>query len=97
MGIKGSNWTGFQVIGGIRKLKQKKKQKKAPKKLPDFSLEDILNAPKPKAPGKSADGLGCTNCGSLRFISRGEIKVFRGQRMKVCHCYGCGQEFYKAE
>jgi hypothetical protein len=95
MGIKSSSWTYFQVIGGIRKLKQKKKQKKAPKKLPDFSLEDILNAPKPKAPGKSADGLGCTNCGSLRFISRGEIKVFRGQRMKVCHC--CGQEFYKAE
>jgi hypothetical protein len=78
-------------------LKPKKKNKKAPRKLPDFTLEDILNAPKPKAPGKRADGLGCTNCGSLRYISRGEVKVFRGQRMKVCHCYGCGQEFYKAE
>jgi len=48
------------------KLKQKKKQKKTPKKLPDFSLEDILNAPKPKAAIKRTDGLGCLNCGSLK-------------------------------
>jgi hypothetical protein len=84
-------------IGGNRKLKQKKKHIKASKKLPDFSLEDILNAPKPEATGKRTDGLGCNNCGSLKFISKGEIKVFRGQRMKVYHCYSCGQDFYKPE
>jgi hypothetical protein len=78
-------------------LKQKKKDKKAPKKLHDFRLEDILNAPKPKIAGKRADGLGCNNCGGLKFISKGEVKVYRGQRMKVYHCYGCGQDFYKAE
>jgi hypothetical protein len=65
--------------------------------LPDFRLEDILNAPKPKADAKRVDGLGCNICGSLSFISKGEIKVFRGQRMKVYPCYGCGQDFYKAE
>jgi hypothetical protein len=85
------------IIGGFRKLKRKKKQLKAPKKSPDFSLEDILKAPKPKAASKRADGLGCNNCGSLKFISKGEVKVFRGHRMKVYHCYGCGQDFYKAE
>jgi hypothetical protein len=37
-------------------MKQKKKQRKTPKKLPDFSLEDILNAPKPKAANKRIDG-----------------------------------------
>jgi hypothetical protein len=78
-------------------MKQKKKQIKAPKKSPYFTLDDILNAPKPEEPGKRADGLGCNNCGSLKFISKGEIKVFRGQRMKVYHCYGCGQDFYKPE
>jgi len=82
---------------GYRKLKQKKKHIKAPKKLPDFSLEDILNAPKPKVASKRTDGLGCNKCGSLRFIFKGEVKVYRGQRMKVYHCYGCGQDFYKAE
>lgn len=78
-------------------MKQKKKHIKAPKKLPDFTLEDILNAPKPKATGKRADGLGCNICGSLRFTSKGEVRVFRGQRMKVYHCFGCGQDFYKAD
>ncbi len=78
-------------------MKQKKKQKKASKKLPDFSLEDIINAPKTKAAAKRSDGLGCTHCGSLKFISRGEVKVFRGQRMKVFHCHDCGKDFYKSE
>jgi hypothetical protein len=78
-------------------LNKKKKQIKAPKKLPDFTLEDILNAPKPPVPGKRADGLGCHLCGSMKIISRGEIKVFRGQRMKVYHCHACGQDFYKPE
>jgi hypothetical protein len=78
-------------------LKQKKKQNKKQGKLPDFSLEDILNAPKPKADTRRTDGLGCNICGSLKFISKGEVKVFRGQRMKVYHCYGCGQDFYKPE
>ena len=78
-------------------MKQKKKQQKGQRKLPDFSLEDILNAPKPKAAIKHIDGLGCNICGSLKFISKGEIRVFRGQRMRVYHCYGCGQDFYKGE
>ena len=78
-------------------MKQKKKQRKTPKKLPDFSLEDIVNAPKPKVPSKRIDGLGCNKCGSLKFISKGEVRVFRGQRMKVYHCHGCGQDFYKGE
>jgi hypothetical protein len=78
-------------------MKRKKKQKKSPKKLPDFSVEDILIAPKPEAVKKRSDGLGCNKCGSLRFISKGEVKVFRGQRMKVYHCYGCGKDFYKSE
>ena len=81
----------------LYKLKKKKKQIKTPKKLPGFSLEDILNAPKPKVANKRIDGLGCNNCGSLKFISKGEVKVFRGQRMKVYHCHGCGQDFYKGE
>jgi len=78
-------------------LKQKKKQKQTPKKLPDFSLEDILNAPKPKAAIRRTNGLGCPNCGSLKFISKGEVKVFRGQRVKTYHCHDCGQDFYKGE
>ena len=73
----------------------KNKQKKVQKKSPDFSLEDILNAPKPKAPVKRTDGLGCNNCGSLKFIAKGEVKVLRGQRMKAYHCHDCGQDFYK--
>lgn len=78
-------------------MKQKKEKTKSPKELSDFSLEDILNAPKPKAAIKRADGLGCNICGSLKFISKGEVKVFRGQRMNVYHCHGCGQDFYKSE
>jgi DNA-directed RNA polymerase subunit RPC12/RpoP len=78
-------------------LKQKKKHLKVPKKLPDFNLEDILNAPKSKTVDKRTDGLGCSNCGSLRFIYKDEVKVFRGQRMKVYHCHGCGKDFYKPE
>jgi hypothetical protein len=78
-------------------MKRKKEKAKSPEKLPDFTLEDILNAPKPKAAGKRADGLGCNSCGSLKFISKGEVKVFRGERMKVYHCHGCGQDFYKSE
>ena len=78
-------------------MKRKKKQIKTTKKLPDFTLEDILNAPKPKVAKKRIDGLGCNKCGSLRFISKGEVRVFRGQRMKVYHCHGCGQDFYKSE
>ncbi len=78
-------------------MKQKKKHVRAPKKLPDFSLQDILNAPKSKAAGIRADGLGCKNCGSLKFISKDVIKVFRGQRMKAYHCHNCGKDFYIAE
>jgi hypothetical protein len=76
---------------------KKKKQKGIPKKLPDFSLEDIINAPKPKTVNKRTDGLGCSNCGSLKFISKDVVKVFRGQRMKVYHCHSCGKDFYKVE
>ena len=86
-----------RIVDGVEQLKQKKKHIKAPRKSPDFSLEDILNAPKPRVAAKRADGLGCNNCGSLRFISKGDVKVMRGQRMKVYHCYGCGKDFYKAE
>jgi len=78
-------------------MRQKKQHKKIPKKLPDFSLEDILNAPKPKADIKHIDGIGCLHCGSTKFISKGEVKVFRGQRMKPYHCFGCGRDFYKGE
>ncbi|MDD4876675.1 MAG: hypothetical protein PHQ86_06080 [Dehalococcoidales bacterium] len=78
-------------------MKHKKKQKRLQKKLPDFSLEDILNAPKAEPAAKRLDGLGCNNCGSLRFISTGEVKVFRGQRMKKYHCHECKQDFYKGE
>lgn len=74
-------------------MKQKKKQNKAPKKLPDFSIEDIINAPKPKA----IEASGCPNCGSVSYISKNIVKVFRGQRMVVYHCHGCGQDFYKEE
>jgi hypothetical protein len=79
------------------KMKKKKKQLRAPKQLPDFSLGDIVNAPKPKVPAKRADGLGCNYCGSMNFISKGDVKVFRGDRMKVYHCHGCGKDFYKPE
>jgi len=78
-------------------MKQKKKHIKVPKKLPDFSLADILNAPKPKTVSKNTDGLGCSYCGSGRFIYKDEVKVFRGDRMKVYHCHSCGQDFYKPE
>jgi hypothetical protein len=77
-------------------LKPKKKQPNKPKKLPDFSLEDIINAPKPKVDVKPDAGSGCTHCGSRKFVSKGEVKVFRGQRMKTYHCYDCGQDFYKS-
>jgi DNA-directed RNA polymerase subunit RPC12/RpoP len=78
-------------------LNKKKKHPRAPRKLPDFSLADILNAPKPKVAAKRADGLGCNHCGSMRFISKGDVKVMRGQRMKVYHCHDCGKNFYKGE
>jgi uncharacterized protein with PIN domain len=78
-------------------LKQKKKQQKPAKKLPDFSVDDIINAPKPKAAMKQVAASGCPHCGGLRFVSKDEVKVFRGQRMKVYHCHGCGQDFYKEE
>jgi len=78
-------------------MAKKKKKPNLPKKLPDFTLEEIINAPRPKAAGKRADGLGCNNCGSLKYISKDEVKVFRGQRMKVFHCHSCGQDFYKSE
>jgi transposase-like protein len=74
-------------------LKQKKKQNKTPKQLPDFSIEDILNAPKPKP----IEASGCPHCGSVNYISKNVVKVFRGQRMVVHHCHGCGQDFYKEE
>jgi hypothetical protein len=76
-------------------LKPKKKQPNKPKNLPDFSLGDIINAPRPKTDVKPDIGSGCTNCGSMKFISKGEVKVFRGQRMKTYHCYDCGRDFYK--
>ncbi|MFC1921084.1 hypothetical protein ACFLYQ_05100 [Chloroflexota bacterium] len=76
---------------------KKKKKNRSPRKLPDFSLDDIINAPRPETAKKRSDGLGCTKCGSLKFISKGEIRVFRGDRMKVYHCYGCGQDFYRSE
>ena len=75
-------------------MKQKRKQKQTPKKLPDFSVEDIINAPKPKEANK---GSACPHCGSVSYISKGVVKVFRGQRMIVCHCHGCGRDFYKEE
>lgn len=77
-------------------MKQKKKPQVKPKAKPDFSLEDIINAPKPEAPMTPA-GSGCTHCGSRKFTSKGMVKVFRGQRMKAYHCYDCGRDFYKGE
>ena len=50
-------------------MKRKKKQIKAPKKLPDFSLEDILNAPKPKVANKRIDGLGCVSVHNILDFS----------------------------
>jgi DNA-directed RNA polymerase subunit RPC12/RpoP len=79
------------------KLKPKKKQQKIPGKSPDFNLEDIINAPKPIADVKPDTGSGCTHCGSRKFISKGGVKVFRGQRMNTYHCYDCGRDFYKGE
>ncbi|MFC1988503.1 hypothetical protein ACFLVJ_01550 [Chloroflexota bacterium] len=78
-------------------MKHKNKKVKATRKLPDFSLEDILTAPKSKTDVRRITASGCTNCGSLKFISRGEVKVFRGERMKVYHCHECGKDFYKGE
>ena len=78
-------------------MKNKKHQRKTSKILPDFNLEDILNAPKREETNKSTSGLGCSFCGSLRYTSTGQIRVYQGQRMKVCHCYGCGRDFYKDE
>jgi len=78
-------------------MKQKKQNKKTPKKLPDFTLDDIINAPRPKVETKRLDGVGCQHCGSTRIIAKGEVKVFRGQRMKTYHCHNCGQDFYKGE
>ena len=78
-------------------MKPKKKQGKTSKRLPDFTLEDILNAPKTKETQKSTDGMGCSFCGSLRYSTKDQIKVYQGQRMKVCHCYDCGRDFYKGE
>jgi hypothetical protein len=82
-------------------MSQRKKPKKIipPTKLPDdFKIGDILNAPVRKKDLKRVvDGTGCLHCGSVRIISKGEIKVFRGQRMKPYHCHECGQDFYKSE
>ena len=75
---------------------QKKPHKNIPKKLLDFTLQDILNAPKPKEI-KRVDGIGCLHCGSTRIKAKGEVKVFRGQRMQPYHCYNCGQDCYKSE
>ena len=89
------------VILGIDRngshMKKKKRKQRASRKSADFSLEDILNAPSPAVPEKREDGLGCNICGSLKYISKGQVKVFRGQRMKVYHCHSCGQDFYKGE
>ncbi len=95
--VGGSSPPAAIFVLAVIKMKQKKKQKKTPKKLPDYSLEDILNAPKPESTIKRTDGLGCNYCGSLKFISKGEIKVVRGQRMKTYHCHECGKDFYKGE
>ena len=78
-------------------MKKKKKQAKTTRKSPDFSLEDILNAPQLDETHRHTEGLGCNKCGSLKIISRGEVRVFRGQRMKVYHCHDCGQDFYKGK
>ena len=73
---------------------KEKATKEYSQEIQDFSLEDILNAPKPKEDVKVS---GCTNCGSLKYISKGAVKVFRGQRMKTYHCHDCGFDFYKPE
>jgi predicted RNA-binding Zn-ribbon protein involved in translation (DUF1610 family) len=77
----------------MKPKKQPNKTPKTPKQLPDFSLGDILNAPIPKPVVASK----CPNCGSVQFISKNIVKVVRGERMVVHHCYGCGQDFYKEE
>ena len=76
---------------------QRKPHKQTPKKLPDFTLADILNAPKPKPQTRRADGIGCLHCGSTRIQAKSEVKVFRGQRMRVYHCFECGKDCYKDE
>lgn len=81
----------------ILQMGQKKQHKKIPKKLPDFTLEDILNAPKPKTVTKRIDGTGCLHCGSTRIKAKGEVKVFRGKRMQPYFCFDCKQTCYKDE
>jgi len=76
---------------------QKKPHKKNSKKLPDFTIEDIINAPLPKTETKHIDGIGCLHCGSTRIRAIGTVKVFRGQRMQPYRCFACGRDFYKEE
>jgi hypothetical protein len=76
---------------------QKKPRKNVPKKLPDFTLQDILNAPKPKPAARRADGIGCLHCGSTKIKVQGEVKVFRGRRMQPYYCFDCRQTCYKDE
>jgi hypothetical protein len=78
-------------------LKPKKKPNKTPKTVKDFSLEDILNAHRPQTHFKHLEGIGCSHCGSTKVIDRGEVKVFRGHRMVLYHCWECKHDFYKEE
>ena len=76
---------------------QKKPHKQTPKKLPDFTLSDIINAPRPKPAVKRADGIGCLHCGSTKIKAKGTVKVFRGIRMQPYFCFDCKQTCYKDE
>lgn len=76
---------------------QKKPHKQTPKKLPDFTLSDIINAPRPKPVVKRIDGIGCLHCGSTKIKAKGTVKVFRGVRMQPYYCFDCHQTCYKDE
>jgi len=81
----------------VLQLGQKKPNKKSLKKSKDFTLSDILNASKPKSPVIRIEGIGCLHCGSTRIKAKGDVKVFRGQRMQPYHCFECGRDCYKDE
>ena len=78
-------------------MEQKKTHKKNLKKLLDFTIEDIINAPRPKPDIRHVDGVCCLHCGSTRIRAIGTVKVFRGQRMQPYRCFACSRDFYKED
>jgi len=67
-------------------MAQKKQPKKSPTHQATGRLQNRRHPGTPRYAKKDIktyiDGTGCLHCGSLKIVSRGEVKVFRGQRMK---------------